>query len=193
MTGRGWLFIVSVCSFPLVEASATMEGPCTFLQPIMTHDVGIVACPITYTCQGDLWSSPGFRVIRTFTSNSVGTQYGFENRNAASLAGLRCELVPAPGAPGPNQFRGLFEDTLKVSILVPPNDSLFIASERFAAYGVDVLPEVLEVTVRCMRENASGEFPRFKFLQVGIQGAQDFTNLEGIYPVQPPAAEEREE
>ncbi len=192
MTSRGWLLMVSVCSLPLAEARATFEGPCTLLQPIMTYDVGIAACPITYTCQFDPWASPGYRVVRTFASNSVGTQYGFENRNAASLAGLRCELVPLL-ALGPNQFHGLFGDTLKVNILVPPKDSLFVGSNRFGAEWVDVLPEVLEVTVHCMKENASGEFPRFRFLQIGIQGAQDSANLEGVYPVQAPAAGAPEE
>src|SRR5678815_823276 len=104
-------------------------------------------CPVTYTSYGDPWASPGYLVAWTFAKNTIGTSYGNENRNAAVLAGLRFERVKA-GPPGQDNFLGLFGDTLKVRVVVPPPDSLFVASERFGVEWRGMLPDVLSSTVR---------------------------------------------
>jgi hypothetical protein len=146
----------------------------------------VIDCPVTYTCQFDPWASPGYRVTWTFAKNSIGTQYGFENRNAASLAGLRCELVQRPKK-GQNEFHGLFGDTLKVNLIVPPADSLFAGSERFDAQYSGILPDVLSITLQCMKRNASDEYPRYKFLSIDVRGAPDDSAFGGVFPVAVPA------
>jgi hypothetical protein len=178
-------FQLFVVFLSCIRANATLEGPCTFHQPILTYDAGVIDCPVTYTCQFDPWACPGYRVTWTFAKNSTGTQYGFENRNAASLAGLRCEMVQRPKK-GQNEFHGLFGDTLKVNLVVPPTDSLFAGSERFDAQYSGILPDILSVTVQCMKLNASDEYPRYKFLSIEIRGAPDDSAFSGVFPVEVP-------
>lgn len=182
-TLRRLSFQVASMLLVLARANATVEGPCTFDQPILTYEAGVTACPVTYTCRGDLWSCPGYAVMRTFAKNSVGTDRGFENRNAASLAGLKCEMVQRPRK-GENEFHGLFGDTLKVTLMIPPTDSLFAGSEHFDSNWGSALPDILAVTVQCMKANARQEYARYKFLSIELRGSPSDSALSGVFPVE---------
>ena len=166
----------------LGRAQATLECPCTFNQPILT-EAGVTALPVTYTCQFDPWAGLGYAVIYTFAENSIRTTRGFENRNGASLAGLKCELVRRPEK-GMNVFHGLFGDTLRVNLIIPPADSL----KHFEARWGESLPEILAVTVQCMKVNAQQESSRYKFLSIELHGSPSDSALSGVFPVEASAS-----
>jgi hypothetical protein len=161
---------------------ATSEGSCTVQQPIVFHDAGIVACPVTFACRGSLWDSPGCLVAATIRESEIWTELGFENRNAASLAGVRLELVPHPEPVSRDQLRGLFGDTLRVVLDVSDDGSAEQDSEVAAGFGWP-LRDVLGVTRICMLANAALEPRRIRFLEIRIRGARELSDLEGIFAV----------
>ena len=156
-------------------ALATVEGPVVIQQPIFTHDGWIEICPVTYATRGDVWSTPGCLVARTLSENRIGTEGGFENRNAANLAGLRLELVEhsEPTPKGEHLYRGLFGDTLKVVLKV--TDEALMSP----VHPGDVLPHTRD----CLLLNAQLEGRRFQFLDLRINGIDGFAEIEGVYSV----------
>jgi hypothetical protein len=164
-------------------ALASMEGPCTVWQPILTQDGGPISCPVTYTCFGDLWASPGWMVSLAFAENRIGTREGFQDRNAAHLFGFEFSLVRHPLPLQPNQTHGLFGDTLRVVVDV----------SRYEEAAADIQPlllgfpvdGVLAVTLECMRANASLEYPRFRFLDVRVTGSEPLAAHSGVFEVSP--------
>ena len=171
---------------------ATTECPCTVAQPIQSEDCSVMACPVTYTCFGDLWATPGWMVRETLAENCVGTHRGFENRNAANLAGFRLGLVERSRPLGPNEADGLFGDSLRIVLDV----SQAVAAVQEGTLHQSTFDRVMEVTHACLLSNAALEYPRFRFLDIQIRGlspASRATSLDtlaafsGTFPVSPPA------
>src|SRR5262245_48717647 len=101
------LIAMAVVSLVPAPTPASEEVPGTVLQPIISLDAVVAGYPVTFTYRGDVWASPGSFVMGTLSRNMIATENGFENRNAASLAGLTMELVPRPLPLGANECHGL--------------------------------------------------------------------------------------
>jgi hypothetical protein len=169
--------------FAPTPSLATTEGPGTVLQPILSLDAAIVGCPVTFTYRGDVWASPGCFVRRTVERNMVATERGFENRNAASLAGITIRTAPRSRPLERNESPGLFGDSLRVVLAVPPADSTFVGdASQWSGWRAD-LREIVATTVECMVENARLEYPRFKWLDIEVSGREDVRDLGGVFEV----------
>ncbi|MEZ5066256.1 MAG: hypothetical protein R3B81_16135 [bacterium] len=174
-------------------ASATTEVPVAIYQPIYTQDVAIKVLPVPYASRGDVWASPGCMVARTLFENRVGIDGGFENRNAASLAGLRIHLVPhdPPGEGRGRLLPGLFGDTLRIVLSAPEVATAVTIDPRSGvSYPLYPLDEVLPATRACLLLNAWYERRRFRYLEIHLDGgAARYPEFEGVYEVPEERAE----
>lgn len=175
-------------------ACATIERLRSVSQPIEI-DGSLVICTNAYVSNLE---GAGAALLLTAAENCVRVQgpEGFQNSNAAFLAGLEIRPAPRMGtAPvGEDWWPLLSGDTLRVVLdasKLKAEPAPFTSRlpkgadpKRFEQRRLESHRRwqraLLEITVRCMIENAARD-PRARYLAIEIAGPDEFKDLAGIH------------
>lgn len=181
MNGR-YAWIAMALIFASSLSRATLEGLYRIHQPVVTYDGGIQMETVAFALYCDPHATPGMLVGLALAQNRISTSRGFENRNIASLAGLRMQIVSPGGAKtAPDPSALLFGDTLKVVLEVPAPESSFVGVEPMLSAYRSSLSAIAESARDCMIENAHMESPRIRHLGIKVRGVAGADTLSGVW------------
>jgi hypothetical protein len=167
--------LVAVAATPSV---AVVSGTLEVSQTIIAGDA-IEIGTMTYVGFSDFWNYPA-EVVYTASQSIIAG----EDRNAASLLGIRISLVPRSDAPlsTSEDFRdhGVFGDTLRVVMDLTDLDPSFPGRERIRG-AISTWDVVVAKTVDCILLNARRSWPRVRFVDLAVLGPSEYTRLAGTH------------
>ena len=154
-------------------ARSSEEGTIESTQPIVTENF-IRPCTVTYIWSG-MVHIVGSSVAKTCSPDSIETDMGIHNRNAANLAGLTVAVASSDSS-----WHPLFGDTLRVTLDVTSigeRKEVKQLGSLFSAAGL------VNATVQCIRENAGRGVPAAKHLDLKVVGSKRYSKLGRVYSI----------